>query len=95
MFTSQVPGKITAEKSGHRLFVHMSTHHGNKIDRAAGRAIVSNGLDADSKSSVTSMASMNPLQMDADTKQSEDLFKAALSTFSGKMENCTFNFHFN
>ena len=41
------------------------------------------------------MASMNPLQIEADIKQLEDPFKAAVSTLSGKMENCTFNFHFN
>jgi len=94
MFTSQVPEKIIAEKSGYRSLTALRSYEYTswEQDRAAGRAIVSNGLDADSKSSVASMATMNPLQMDADTKQSEDLFKAA---FSGKMENCTFNFYFN
>ena len=98
MFTSQVPEKIIAERSGHRSLTALRSYEHTSLeqDRAAGRAIVSNGLDADSKkSSVASMASMNPPQMEADTKQLEDPFKAAVSTFSGKMENCTFNFHFN
>ena len=97
MFTSQVPEKIIAEKSGHQSLTALRSyeHTSWEQDQAAGRAVVSNGLEADSKSSVASMASMNPLQMDADIKQSEDPFKAAVSTFSGKMENCTFNFYFN
>ena len=49
MFISQVPEKIIAEKSGHWSLtaLHSYEHTSWEQDQAAGRAIVSNGLDAD------------------------------------------------
>ena len=48
MFTSQVPEKIIAEKSGQRSLTALRSyeHTSWEQDQAAGRAIVSNGLDA-------------------------------------------------
>ena len=88
MFTSKVPEKIIAEKSGHRSLAALRSYEHTSLeqDQAAGRAIVSNDLDTDIKGNMVS--DMNP-QVDTDTKQSEESLKAALSNFSGKMENCT------
>ena len=115
MFTSKVPEKIIAEKSGHRSLEALRSYEHTSLeqDRAAGRAIISDErfpsdervpsdercpsdekCPCPSDDQVTSMKSnMNP-QMDADTK-AEKAVKTALPTFSGKMENCTINFHFS
>jgi len=100
MFTSKVPEKIIAEKSGHRSLAALRSyeHTSCELEQAAGRAIVSDDrLSYDNQmakieSSITT--NMDP-PVDADTKQLENSLKTALPTFSGKMENCTINFTFN
>lgn len=96
MFASKVPEKIIAEKSGHKSLAALRTYEHTSCDqdKAAEIAIVS-GASFVSDQAVSKESKCENPQMDTDTKEAKKSLKAMLPTFSGKIENCTINFHFN
>ena len=72
-------------------------HTSYEQEQAAGKAIVSDEKLADNDQVATTdvKSSEKKSPMDSDVQEAESSLKSILPTFSGKMENCTINFHFN